>query len=257
MAQALGWRAVFGLGAGVNALIAVLLWRALPVLRPTVTMRYPALLASVLRLLREEPVLRLRTLYGALCFASFSAFWTSLGFLLARPPYHWGNAAIGAFALLGAAGAIAARFTGRLADAGAAHRATGAFFALLAGSYLLIALGARSAAALGAGVVLMDLGCQGAHILNQSLIYPLRPAARSRLNTAYMVSYFLAGAAGSGLSATCYAAYGWGAVCVLGAEFPTVAFMIWVVERYAARRAARRQNRQTPVVQYGTVGRLR
>jgi len=230
-----GWRAVFALGAVLTAGVALLLWRALPRIAPAVQMSYPTLLGSVLALVREEPVLRMRILYGALTFASFSAFWASAGFLLAREPYGWNNAEIGAFALFGALGAVAAQFVGRLTDRGLAHLATGAFLLVMVASYGLLAVGAESVVALAIGVVLMDLGCQATHISNQSLIFPLRPEARSRLNTAYMTSYFVAGALGSAASVAAYPAYGWAGVCVVGAAFPSAALLIWAADTVRRR----------------------
>jgi predicted MFS family arabinose efflux permease len=232
-----GWRAVFGLGALLTAIVAGLLWRELPAHPPATSLRYPALLRSVLRLIAQEPVLRVRMLYGALSFATFSVFWTSSGFLLARPPYHWSQAAIGAFALVGAAGAVAAKFAGGLADKGRSMPATGAFVLAMALSWVLLALGGHNAIALLIGVAGLDLGVQGTHITNQSLVYALRQDARSRLNTAYMTSYFLAGAIGSALSALAYASGGWAAVCVLGAVFPVLACLVWLAEAALRRRA--------------------
>ncbi|WP_207400871.1 MFS transporter [Actinomadura roseirufa] len=249
VASALGWRAVFGLGAVVTAVVGVLLWVSLPKLAPTARMRYPALLGSVLSIVREEPALRLRIVYGALCFASFSVFWASAGFLLARAPYDWNDAQIGAFALLGAAGALVAKVAGRLADRGLARYATGAFLVAMAGSYALLGLGAHDVVALGAGVAVMDLGCQGVHISNQSLIYPLRPEARSRINTAYMTVYFVAGAVGTALSTVLYASYGWTGVSALGAALPAAATAVWLVEigrRGAPAKAAPAADRRVP-----------
>ncbi len=225
-----GWRAVFGLAALVTAGVTFLLWRQLPRIAATVRMSYAALLTSVLHLIRDEPVLRIRIFYGAMMFASFSAFWTSVGFLLGRPPYEWNDAQIGAFALLGAMGAVAVKSGGWLADRGLALMTTGAFLCIMVFSYVLLEFGATSAVALGAGAILMDLGCQGTHICNQTLIFPLRPEARSRLNTAYMTSGFIAASVGSALSAIIYPVYGWTGVCVLGAVFPTVAALAWLIE---------------------------
>lgn len=239
VASVAGWRAVFGLASLVTAGVTLLLWRELPSLAPVARMRYSALLASVLRLVREEPALRVRMLYGALVFASFSVFWTSAGFLLARPPYGWNNAQIGAFALLGAAGALAVKFGGRLADRGLARAATGGFLLTTALSYVLLAIGGSSVVALGVGVLLMDLGCQGTHISNQTLVFPLQPDARSRLNTAYMTSCFVASAIGSALSAIVYPAYGWIGVCILGGALPAVAALVWVGETIRARGGRR------------------
>jgi predicted MFS family arabinose efflux permease len=230
VAEAAGWRAVYALGAVATAMIAVALWRTLPVLEPTARMRYSALLASVVRIVREEPVLRLRILYGALVFASFSAFWASVGFLLARPPYSWSDAEIGVFALLGVAGALAAKVAGRLKDRGLASMSTGAYVLIMTVSFVLMGVASQSIGALAVGVVLMDFGCQAVHISNQGLVYPLRPDARSRLNTAYMTTYFVAGALGTGASAIIYSAWGWTGVCVLGGALPAVAVLLWVGE---------------------------
>src|SRR5436305_8741799 len=66
------------------------------------------------------------------------------------------------------------------------------------------------------GVILLDLGVQAAHISNQSRIYAVRPEARSRMNTAYMVAYFVGGAAGSYGGAWGWSLAGWGGVCLVG-----------------------------------------
>ena len=44
---------------------------------------------------------------------------------------------------------------------------------------------------------MLDIGTQGMQITNQAIIYALRPDARSRINSAYMVCYFIGGAVGS------------------------------------------------------------
>lgn len=137
---------------------------------------------------------------------------------------------IGLFALIGALGAVAAQFAGRLADRGLARLATGGFLLVMVASHLLLRAGGTEIVALAIGAALLDLGCQGTHISNQSLIYRLRPEARSRLNTAYMVAYFAAGATGTAASAALYASWGWDAVCVLGAALPAAAFLLWLAE---------------------------
>lgn len=234
ISQIAGWRAVYAIATVLTLGVVVVLWRALPtvpVAGGRLTPRsYLRLLGSVLDLVRAEPILRRRSVYGALTFAAFSAFWTTMAFLLAAPPYHYDQAIIGLFGLLGAAGALTASVAGRLADRGYARVATGVFLAAATISYALLYVGAQSLAALVLGIVVLDLGVQGTHITNQSEIYRLNPDARSRLTTAYMTSYFIGGALGSAVSAAAYAAYGWPGVCVLGAAVGLAGLAVWIVE---------------------------
>jgi predicted MFS family arabinose efflux permease len=176
--------------------------------------------------------------YGAVTYAAFGAVWTSVGSLLAAPPFELSDAEIGLLTLFGVGGALAARVAGRLADQGRAHQTTGVFLGITAASFILLGWGASSLVALAIGFVLFDMGVQGAHISNQSIVYALQPQARSRINTAYMTSYFIGGATGLGLSATLYASHGWIGVCYLGAVFPTAGLLLWVAETVARRRDA-------------------
>lgn len=235
LAEVAGWRAVFWVAAALMVATIVLLRRELPDAPPAAQLSYRRALVSVLALIRQEPVLRRRMLYGAVTYSSFGVFWTSIGFLLARAPYHWSDAQIGVFSLCGVAGALAGKVAGRLADRGWARVQTGVFVAATAVSFLLLDVGRHQVVALAVGTALLELGIQGTHISNQSLFYALRPDARSRLNTAYMTSYFAAGSVGSALSAAVYASHGWGGVCLLGAAFPTVGLTVWLLEMSTRR----------------------
>ncbi|MDR2549729.1 MAG: MFS transporter [Desulfobulbus sp.] len=236
LAQLFGWRAVFWLAAAVLLGVAAMIFRALPVRRPTVRSGYGALLKSTLVLFRDEPVLRLRSWYGALAFGLFSILWTPLAFLLSQPPFNYPPGVIGLFGFAGVAGALAASAAGRLADRGAAGYTTGAAIVLLIVSWWPIGLASRSVALLLAGILFLDLGVQALHITNQSEIYRLRPEARSRLTSAYMACFFAGGVAGSSLSALVYSRAGWTGVCVLGVLPGCAAAGIWLRSR-AVRRA--------------------
>lgn len=240
IAAALGWRVVFWFAAAVMVALAATLRRTLPRIPPTAEISYGGLLRSVVSLIREEPVLRQRMVVGALDFGCFSVLWTSLAFLLSGAPYHYGNAVIGLFGLVGVAGALAASAAGRLADRGHNGRVTTASILVMLASWGIMALGSSSVIALIAGIALLDLGVQGLHISNQSAIYSLRPEARSRLTTAYMVAYFLGGAALSAITSALYASAGWGGVCILGAVTALLALAVWAVTEVAARAHASR-----------------
>ncbi|HEY1538528.1 MAG TPA: MFS transporter [Solirubrobacteraceae bacterium] len=227
VAQIGGFRLIFALASGAMLVLAIVLRRMLPRVPATEDMTYPSALRSVFELIASEPVLRQRMAIAALMMANFTVLWTSVAFLLGASPYDYGEAAIGLFGLAGVAGASIAPFAGRWSDRGRGRVALSAFLVAVLASWALLDAGATSVIALVAGIALLDLGVQGAQISNQSAIYALRPEARSRLTTAYMVAMFIGGVVGSLLAASVYGAGGWSAICVLGAGFATVAIVVW------------------------------
>jgi hypothetical protein len=105
IAEAAGWRTVYVVAGAMVLAIAGVLNRRLPNEERRPTLTYSRALASVVHLMRTEPLLRLRAAIGGLVFATFNVIWTSLAFLLVAAPYHYGEAVIGLFGLLGAYGA--------------------------------------------------------------------------------------------------------------------------------------------------------
>ena len=193
-----GWRLIYGLAAGAMLVLALVLRRALPAVRAA-RRRCPTrgCWRSVGTLIREEPALRHRMAIGFLSMASFSGLWTSIAFLLSGPEYGYSEATIGLISLFGLAGAAMASYAGRAADRGHVVAGTRLAAAAVLGGWGLIALGESSLAPLLVGIVILDLGIQATQILNQSVIFRLRPEARSRLNTAYMTCYFAGAVTGS------------------------------------------------------------
>jgi predicted MFS family arabinose efflux permease len=231
-----GWRLVFAISAALMVALSAVLRRSLPQVRPSTDLSYPALLRSVARLVREQPVLRMRMAYGALGMAQFSVLWTTIAFLLGGHPYNYGEASIGLFGLVGLAGALAAQFAGRMADRGHHHLSTGLFFSTMLLSWGAIAAGKTSLAALIVGIAVFDLGVQGAQITNQTVIYALAPQARSRLTTAYMTTVFASAAAFSAIASAVYDAAGWDAVSALGGALAAAGVVLWAFEQLLARR---------------------
>jgi predicted MFS family arabinose efflux permease len=241
IAQLGGWRTVYVVAAVLMVVLALVLFRTLPPLEPAVTMPYPKLLRSVFTILREEPVLRLRCLYGFVSFAGFNALWTSIAFLLDGAPYSYGAGVIGLFGLAGVVGAYAAKVTGPQVDRGRDHAVTGILLALILLSWGLLGLaGGTWLPTLLLGVVLLDLGVQGMQVVNLAVNFRLRPEARNRITTAYMTAYFSGAVAGSAASAAAFAAGGWPAVVAVGAGFAAFALLVWVIESIRKRRTAER-----------------
>jgi predicted MFS family arabinose efflux permease len=239
IAGAGGFRLVYLIAALAMVAQAGVLAVVLPRYREHGTLSYPALLASVLHLLREEPVLRRRAQYGLFSFGTFSAFWTSMAFLLSHH-YRYSTAVIGLFGLVGSAGALAATAAGRLSDRGWARRSTLASSLLLVSAWAWLWWGGSTLAALIVGVLVLDVGAQGLHITNQGEIYKRRPEARSRLTAAYMVLYFVGGGVGSAGSAFAYDRLGWDGVCLVGGAFALGTLVLWAAtERRPGRPAAK------------------
>lgn len=216
VASVLGWRAVFVAGAVVTGgLVPLLRWR-MPEMPPLRPMRYGEALASLWSLARSEPVLREAAALGFLTFAAFTGFWTNLAFFLGSPHYRLGAGAAGAFGLVGAAGAAVAAPAGRFADRYGSRAALTMALMLLTAGYLLLWLGGYRMAGLIAGVVVLDIGQQTMQISNQTRIFKLSRAARSRINTVYMIVFFLGGALGSALSTMAWSRWQWNGVCGWG-----------------------------------------
>lgn len=227
----IGWRSVFAIAAGVMLLLAFALPRWLPRTPAGSHASYGELLRSLVAIARAEPVVRDAAILGALAFASFSVFWTTLVFRLQTPPLHYGSAVAGSFGLLGIAGALTAPLAGRLADRVTPRRTVGVAMVVNAVAWGVAWLWGSTVIGLAAAVVLLDAATQGAHISNQTRIYALPARAHSRYNTVYMVTYFIGGAAGSVLGTASMGAYGWPGVCAVGLALMAVALVVLAVGR--------------------------
>lgn len=227
-----GWRSVYLVSAAVMLVMACLFLKVLPkVEREVKTIPYHQLIKSVFTLFKQEKTLRIRSILAMLIFADFSILWTPLVLPLSAPPLALSHSAIGAFGLVGVAGALAAAQAGKLADRGYGQRTTGIALALLLISWLFINYLEQSLLALIVGIVLLDLAVQAVHVTNQAMILPLRTEARSRLTAGYMIFYSIGSASGSIASTLMYAHFGWGGVCFLGASISAMALLCWATTK--------------------------
>lgn len=228
LGEYLGWRAVFYTAAGVMVVTWAMVWIFLPEVEPDYKGTYGSLMASLVELVKSEPKLRVAALRGALCFACFSAFWSTIVFLL-QENFHRGSDLAGEFGLAGVVGALAAGLMGWLSDKMNAYKLSGFTILLMLLSFGIFYLSAHSLWGLVVGVIVLDAGVQGTHISNQSIIFALRPAARNRINTIYMVTYFLGGTAGTFIATQLWDKYRWEGVCAEGALLSTLTLVIHIV----------------------------
>ncbi|WP_304045795.1 MFS transporter [Jatrophihabitans endophyticus] len=227
IAQVWGWRAIYLISAGLMLVLCVVIRRVLPARPPSHTAGYRTLLASVVALARDEPVLRRLALSQACMFGAFTAFWTAIAYELING-HGLSQGEVGLFALVGAAGAAAAPVAGRFADRGWGRTARLGALLLGTASMVLAALGSSSLVLLAVSGVLLDFAVQGHQVMSQQVIYALRDDARARINTVYMGSVFIGGAVSSAVVGLLHDSSGWTGVAVFAAALPLAGAILWL-----------------------------
>lgn len=222
----LGWRIVYLIAAIMMLALMLILRKLIPLCNPISDIKYSELLKSMIHLIKTEPILRESSLNGALMFSAFSAFWTSLIFLLESSHYNMGAEAAGLLGLVGVSGALAAPLVGKVADKRGSRFAIVICIVVVIVSYLLFFLLGFKIWGLVLGVILLDLGVQSCNVSNQARVHSLNEETRNRLNTIYMVSFFLGGAFGSFLGSYSYSHFGWYGVCTFGIITQILALII-------------------------------
>ncbi len=213
-----GWRIVFFGAAGMMTLLFFLLNAKLPVIQPKFGESYAKLMKSLWFYLKTEPTLRLATVRGALAFGSLSAFWTTFVFLM-EDSFGYGSAVAGGFGLFGIAGALGATVVGKLNNRVSKSKLIIIGAALIIISWLIFLFSAHSIIGLIIGVILIDLGVQSVHITNQNIVFSKNTEARNRVNTIYMVGFFIGGALGTSFGSVAWNLYGWTGVSIVGLVF--------------------------------------
>ncbi|MBL7249211.1 MFS transporter [Alloalcanivorax marinus] len=231
-----GWRALYGGAAVVMLVLVVLLRRVLPPFQTTFHGGYLSLMGSLGRLFLAHSVLRGLAFAGAMQFAAFSLFWTTLAFHLAAMPGHYPASVAGSFALIGAVGVLGAGLVARLS-----RRSSVRFTLMVSGLLMLVAfpvflLAEDSLWWMVPAVLLLDLGMQMSHVTSMATILSLDRAAASRLNTLYMFIRFLGGALGTLVGGFAWWHGGWLGVCLCGLGFCMLALVV-NMRRYVAGTA--------------------
>lgn len=213
--EAFGWRVMYYAAAVLMVILFVLLRIKLPTINPHFPGSYGSLLKSILYYFKTEPSLRLTSLRGALAFAGLSAFWTTLVFLM-EDNFGYGSTVTGLFGLLGIVGALGATVFGKLNDRLNKNRLISLASLLLIATWTLFFFSENWLSGIIIGVVLIDLALQALHITNQNIIFSKNPEGRNRVNTVYMVSFFIGGSLGTTLGAVAWQYWEWKGVSGLG-----------------------------------------
>ncbi len=214
-----GWRSMFGIAAGIMVFVWFIIYKMLPEIHPNFKGSYKQLMLSVIELATTQPILQLASFRGAMAFGSMSAVFTTLVFHMEQPPFQVGASVVGSFGLAGAVGALAAAKVGKLQTAIGTYRTILYSLLVLIGSWGFTYFAGETYWGLIIGIILLDLGVQGSHIINQTDYFTLKTDAVNRLNTVYMVSYFIGGSMGTWLASIAWQYAQWEGVCAVGATF--------------------------------------
>ncbi|SCC91943.1 Major facilitator superfamily MFS_1 [Thiomonas sp. X19] len=241
IAQMSDWRVMLASFGVVAVVFGGLCWRLLPRHASQQSQEpYLRLLISLTDLPRQHPLLREGIAVGACWFFIFSALWVCLALGLAEPPLRLTPAQVGLFGFAGLLGLFATRPAGQFADRWG-HRP------VILGGFLLVVIGClflyvSSASIIGTaiGVALFDMGCFAAQVANQTRLLAIDAAARSRIYSVYMFTYYAAGAIGSVVGPMIFLRYGWSAMCELSIVLACFGFGLTLMNH---RRARREDNR--------------
>jgi predicted MFS family arabinose efflux permease len=211
-----GWRSVFVFSSIVMAVIAVWMNNRLPFEKKPEPISYLSLQSSQLRLLRFYPELRRACISQSLQFGTFMGVWSALAMHLSESPWRMGPALIGTFGLVGIVSIVAAPSIGRLVDqVGAARIVVFSTLCSLLG-VVLLALFSTSLVGIAFGLVFLDLGVQGSYVANQTRVFSLNPAARSRMACLLFFSAYAGAAVSSAMVAYFWSGWGWQGVTTIG-----------------------------------------
>lgn len=235
VSDAIGWRWVYVISAVLTVILALAL-RNLPEAPGRLALPYRELLGTLWTLLRQEPGLRQAVAVASFGFAAFNLFWTAVTLYGTGPPHHWSAGAVGSLGLVGVVGTMTALAIGRFVDRGWYRPLATAAATAMTAALLLTMLGGQIAVLLVAGAMLLDSGARISSVTNQSHALSSQPAARVRLNTIYMTSYFTAGSIGSAAGSLVFTAAGWTVTCLLAATLTALSAVCALAPRSRQHR---------------------
>lgn len=210
-----GWRAVFVMSALLAGIVGLMLYRILPNRKPTLSMSYTALLKSLLQLFNEHKTLRKATYTGMIWFAAFNALWATLALHVSEAPFYFNAQQAGMFGIVALAGVAGAKLAGKWVNqVGAAQSVSFSILVIISG-FALSAFTQNILWGLVASIVLIDFGVFSAQVANQVRVFSIDAQAQSRVNSVYMLGYYIGGAVGSSAGVKLYAQFGWNGVSAI------------------------------------------
>ncbi len=229
-----GWRSMYVIASVMIALSSLFVWRWFPSVEPTYKGRFTDLMLSIRRLAIDNPKSIVYSIRSAFAFGSFLGMWGCLAFRMKEAPFFVGSDVVGLLGLCGMAGALTASNVGRFIPRFGIEKINALGLILHALAWVIMAVFDNHYWGLILGIVLIDIGMQCIQLSNQSATMKLCPEASSRMNTIYMVTYFIGGSLGTFLAGSLWSVFGWlgtamaGGIMIAGAVGTTVVGKRWL-----------------------------
>lgn len=228
----LGWRGMFALAAALDVLLFLAILTRMPLSVSSSKLAYGALLKSLWALARQHSTLRQSAIKGGLVFGALNVFWGSMAALLALPPYGYSSAQAGLLGLSAIVGILCASSIGRQTRRHGSLLELIGITTMLVAFLLIYTLGPQGWWwPILIAATCLDLGNRINQLANQTRVLALEPAATSRLNTVFMVVYFIGGALGSASGAWAGEHFGWHGQALTGIAFAGAALLLFAANR--------------------------
>ena len=227
----MGWRSMYLIAAVIMALSAVIILRIFPDVEPTYRGTFGSLMKSIRQLIKDHPRSMLYSIRSAFAFGSMLGLWACLAFRMKEAPFFADSDTVGMLALCGVAGALTASNVGKYIPRYGVERINGIGVSLMVMAWLIMFLCQNTYAGMIAGIIIIDIGMQCIQLSNQSATMRLYPEATSRMNTIYMVTYFIGGSFGTFLAGSMWSLYGWSGTVMTGLGLMSASILITLGSR--------------------------
>ncbi|MCQ2973897.1 MAG: MFS transporter [Bacteroidales bacterium] len=231
----MGWRSMYLIASVIMAISAIIIFKIFPNVEPTYNGTFLSLITSMRNLIKKYPRSIFYSIRSAFAFGSMLGLWACLAFHMKEAPFYADSNTVGLLALCGVAGALTASNVGKYIPKYGVEKINiiGVFLILI--SWIIMYFLGNCYLGMITGIIIIDIGMQCIQLSNQSATMKLCSEATSRMNTIYMVTYFLGGSFGTFMSGTMWNSFGWnGTICagigmIICSLFVT---FIWNMEKY-------------------------
>lgn len=233
-----GWRMMYAIAAILIFTSALAVIRYFPNVTPTYNGKFMKLMASIRKLAVQHPQSLLYSIRSAFAFGSFLGLWGCLAFRMKEAPFFVGSDMVGLLGICGIAGALTASNVGKYVPRYGIERINAVGLCLQMLAWGILGLFHDTYTGIIISIIVIDIGMQCIQLSNQSATMKLCPEASSRMNTIYMVTYFIGGSLGTFLAGTLWSLYGWMGTVASGFLMLTCSILsIMIIKRIIDKKA--------------------